>query len=214
MLLLALLLTSCETVYAAEASLPTYKESASETPCEGSCPCSCGCPYCCPPEEPGEGVGRVVQETASPIIRSDALDYTNGVIWGWDGCYCDLWEMELFAKIMYLEFWGCSPECCEAGVDSVLRLLESGYYGKTLGEVLSAVCETGEYVYSPYAYYRDWTYNEQGLADMKALCIERFSSGPVWVAAFFRKGQYHDWGEWTPIPCYNMDNVYFSTFRY
>lgn len=205
-LILALLLTSCGTVYAAEAQTPAYKESPSETPYKLSCTCSCGCPYC-GAEEPGEGVGRVVRETAAPVIRSDALDYTNGVIYGWDGRYCDLWEMELFAKIMYLEFWGCSPECCEAGVDSVLRLLESGYFGNSLGGLLSARCETGAYVYSPYAYVYDWEYDEQGLADMKALCMERFSTGPVWIAPFFQLYEYPSWA----VPCYELDGVFFST---
>lgn len=168
--------------------------------------CSCGCPYCCG-NAPAEGVGSVEVNATAPV--SDALDYTNNVIWGWDGRYCDLWEMDLFARMMYLEFWGTSQECCEAGVDSVLRLLESGYFGDSLGRLLSAKCDTGAYVYSPYAYVWDWTYDEQGLTDMYNLCMERFSKGPQYEAPFFQLWYYPAWA----TPCYNIGNVYFSTFK-
>ena len=163
------------------------------------------------PDEPAEGVGReektcAVTRAASGI-SADRLDYTDGVIWGWDGRYCELWEMDLFARIMYLEFWGTSPECCEAGVDSVLRMLESGYFGDSLGAVLSARCETGALVYSTYAYVWEWEYDTQGLADMRALCEERFATGPVWIAPFFQLYYYPSWA----VPCYQLDGVYFST---
>ena len=203
-LALALLLTSCGTVYATETEAPAYKEAPAETPYGVSSDCSCGCPYCCPPEDPAEGIGRVMPE--APVIRSDALDYTNGVYWGWDGRYCDLWEMELFAKVMYLEFWGTSPECCEAGCDAMLRLLESGEYGNTLSGLMSAEYAPGKYVYSVYPDVWTTDYDEEGLNEMRALCKERFSVGPVWIAPYFRKDCYHDWA----TPAYNLDNVFFS----
>lgn len=161
--------------------------------------------------EPAEGVGReVVSETYTPAaatISADVLDYTSGVIWGWDGRYCELWEMDLYARIMYLEFWGTSAVCCEAGADSILRMLESGYFGDSLGAVLSARCETGALVYSTYAYVWEWTYDPDGLAEMYALCVDRWTNGPVWIAPFFQLYYYPSWA----VPCYQLDGVFFST---
>ena len=197
-LLLALLCASSVAISAAKAQEPIPEEDTPESPSRA---CECGCVYCCA-EEPAEGVGRV----PAPIIRTDALDYTNGVLWGWDGRYCDLWEMELFAKVMYLEFWGTSPECCEAGCDAMLRLLESGEYGDTLGELMSAEYAPGKYVYSVYPAVETTDYDEDGLNEMRTLCKERFSVGPVWIAPYFRKDHYHEWG----TPAYNLNNVFFS----
>lgn len=209
-LLAALLLTSCGSIHAEEEQVPTYKESVSETLYDVSTTCSCGCPYCCFPDVPADGIGREIKQVAAPaaapVVRSDALDYTNGVIYGWDGRYCDLWEMDLFARTMYLEFWGCSPECCEAGCDAILRLLESGEYGNTLGELLKAEYAPGKYVYSVYPEVWTTKYDAEWLAYMRSLCEERFSLGPVWIAPYFRKDFYHDWA----TPAYNLDNVYFS----
>ena len=126
---------------------------------------------------------------------------------GWDGHRMEIWEMDLFSRIVYLEFWGTSPECCEAGADSILRLWESGYYGPRISDTLTARAEDGSLVYSPYAYVWDWEYDPEGLADMRALCEDRFYNGPEWSAPFFRLNYYHDWA----VPMYEIDNVYFST---
>lgn len=126
---------------------------------------------------------------------------------GWDGHRMEIWEMDLYARIVYLEFWGTIPECCEAGADSILRLWESGYYGPRISDTLTARAEDGSLVYSPYAYVWDWEYDPEGLADMRALCEERFYNGPEWSAPFFRLNYYHDWA----VPMYEIDNVYFST---
>ena len=128
-------------------------------------------------------------------------------LYGWDGHRMEVWEMDLYSRITYLEFWGTSPECCEAGADSILRLWDSGYYGETLGELLSARAEDGSLVYSPYAYVWDWEYDPEGLEEMRGLCNERFYGGPEWEAPFFRLWYYHPWAE----PMYEIDNVYFST---
>ena len=128
-------------------------------------------------------------------------------LYGWDGHTAEPWEMELYTRITYLEFWGTSPECCEAGADSILRLWDSGYYGETLGELLSARAEDGSLVYSPFAYVWEWDYDPEGLADMRTLCEDRFYNGPEWSAPFFRLNYYHDWA----VPMYEIDNVYFST---
>lgn len=139
---------------------------------------------------------------------------TGGIDWnvcteltGWDGHRMEIWEMDLYARIVYLEFWGTSLECCEAGADSILRLWESGYYGPRISDTLTARAEDGSLVYSPYAYVWDWEYDPEGLADMRALCEERFYNGPEWSAPFFRLDHYHDWA----VPCYEIDGVYFST---
>jgi len=165
------------------------------------------------PEDPAEGVGRAANTTethgnpsACVTAHADVLDYTDGVIWGWDGRYCELWEMDLYARILYLEFWGTSRECCEAGADSILRMLEAGYFGDSLGAVLSARAENGALVYSTYAYVWDWTYDPDGLAEMYALAVERFTFGPVWVAPFFQLWYYPAWA----VPAYEIDGVYFS----
>ena len=126
---------------------------------------------------------------------------------GWDGHRMEVWEMDLYSRIVYLEFWGTSPECCEAGADSILRLWESGYYGPRISDTLTARAEDGSLVYSPYAYVWDWEYDPRGLADMRALCEDRFYNGPEWSAPFFRLNYYHDWA----VPMYEIDNVYFST---
>ena len=126
---------------------------------------------------------------------------------GWDGHRMEVWEMDLYSRIVYLEFWGTSPECCEAGADSILRLWESGYYGPRISDTLTARAEDGSLVYSPYAFVWDWEYDPEGLAEMRALCEERFTGGPEWSAPFFRLNYYHDWA----VPMYEIDNVYFST---
>ena len=151
-----------------------------------------------------------IQPESNPIQRTDAgcPDWNlESSLTGWDGRRAEIWEMDLYARIMYLEFWGTSPECCEAGADSVLRLWESGYFGSTLGGVLSAVTETGAYCYSTYPAVWATEYDPDGLAEMRALCAERFYNGPEWDAAFFQLGGFPEWA----CPMYELDGVYFST---
>lgn len=130
-------------------------------------------------------------------------------LYGWDGHVCESWEMTLYARIVYLEVWGQSRACCEAVADSILQLWDSGYFGTTLGGLLSATAEDGSLVYSPYAYVWDWDYDAEGLAKIQALCEERFVNGPTWDAPYFRLWYYHPWAE----PAYEIDGVYFSRGR-
>ena len=160
------------------------------------------------PEAPAEGVGRTETERT---VSADVLDYTSGVIWGWDGRYCELWEMDLFARIFYLEFWGASPECCEAGCDAMLNLWASGLYGRTLGESLSAVNDFGAYVYSVYPNVWTANYDPDGLAWCREFCESRFCEGPKWEAMYFQLYGFHD-PSWA-IPLYEIDGVYFSVAR-
>lgn len=128
-------------------------------------------------------------------------------IYGWDGHRAEPWELQLMARIVYLEFLGCSQECCEAGVDSILNLWDSGYFSSTLGGTLSATAENGALVYTTYGYVWDWTYDPDDLAWCMSLCEERFYNGPRWNCCFFQLYGYPAWAE----PLYCMDGVYFST---
>lgn len=134
------------------------------------------------------------------------------LIYGWDGHSMERWEMEMFARIAYLECRGCSRECQEAVVDAILRLWESEYYSTTLYGTLSAVNEDGTYAYSPYPTMWDEEYDPDILAKMRELCEERFYNAPEYTAPFFRTKHYHvDWS--VPCYCFPEDNVYFSTFK-
>lgn len=129
-------------------------------------------------------------------------------IWGWDGRRAEVWELDLLGRIFYLEFWGSSDMLCEAGIDAILRLWESGDHGRTLGEVLSAVNERGDFVFSTYPEVWSTEYDADGLAWCRAYTVERFIAGPVWIAPYFRLDHYHD-TKWS-VPAYQIDNVFFS----
>ena len=131
-------------------------------------------------------------------------------LYGWDGHSMEVWEMDLYSRILYKEFWGTSQECCEAGADSILRLWESGYFSDTMFGTLSAVTETGARVYSTYPSVWETVYDPHGLADMRRLCEERFVDGPSWAAEFFQLYSYPEWA----VPMYELDGVYFSTSPY
>lgn len=153
----------------------------------------------------------VYQDLNAQPIHSDALDYNlQSTLWGWDGHGMEKWEFELFVRIVYLEFWGTSRECVEAGIDSMLLLWDIGEYGRTMGELLSAQYAPGYYVYSPYAYVWEWTYDAEGLADIRAMCEDRFANGPTWCAPYFRLWYYHPWA----TPAYEIDGVFFSVARW
>jgi hypothetical protein len=126
---------------------------------------------------------------------------------GWDGHRMEVWEMDLFSRIVFLEFGTSSPECREAGIDAILRLWESGYYSDTMFGTLSAVAENGKPAFSTYPGVWEEEYDYEKLALFREECEERFMNGPVWIAPFFRLDHYHDWA----VPCYEIDGVFFST---
>lgn len=126
---------------------------------------------------------------------------------GWEGHVMEAWEMDVFARVAYLEFWGTSRECCEAGVDAILQLWDSEYFAPTLYGTLSAEAENGAPVFSTWEAVWSADYDPDGLADMRRICEERFYNGPEYEAEFFRTDYYHPWAE----PMYQIDNVYFST---
>lgn len=148
----------------------------------------------------------------STPTHGDALDYNlNTTLWGWDGHGAEVWEIDLFAKCFYLEFWGASEPCCEAGCDAMLNLWASGLYGRTLGESLSAVNDFGAYVYSVYPNVWAANYDPDGLAWCREFCESRFYAGPKWECMYFQLYGFHD-TSWT-IPLYEIDGVYFSMGR-
>ena len=192
--------------YAAEAEAETEEaaEYCMESYTEGESPV----PVWWDPEEPM----AAEWEDPNAIQRTEAgcPDWNyNTTLWGWDGHRMEVWEMDLFSRIVYLEFWGTSTACVEAGIDSMLLLWDMGEYGRTMGELLSAEYAPGYYVYSPYAYVWEWDYDAEGLADIRAMCEERFAAGPTWCAPYFRLWYYHEWA----VPAYEIDGVYFSVPR-
>ena len=158
--------------------------------------------------------------------QSDAVDYNahapvgidaGGIDWnictervGWDGHRAEAWELEVLARVFYREFWGGSDVLCEAGIDAILRLWEKQLYGRTLGETLAGRNENGSYAFSTYPYIWCDDYDAAGLDWCRAYTAERFAAGPEWIAEYFRLDGYHDWGEWSPTPAYEIDGVYFS----
>ena len=130
---------------------------------------------------------------------------------GWDGHRMAVWEMDLFSMIFYKEFWQPNLTLCEAGCDAMLQLWDLN--GGTMFETLSYVNENGSYAFSTYPGVWQEDYDPDGLAWCRAYCEERFYEGPSWPAQYFRKGQYHDWQEWSPIPAYEIDGIYFSIGR-
>ena len=153
------------------------------------------------------------QPTAHPPegIDPGGMDYNIcSTLWGWDGHSCEVWEMTLFSRIIFLEFYGTSESCCIAGVDSVLNLWASGYFGNSLGGLLSATAENGALVYTTYGWVWDEISDTEGLAWCYRLCEERFYHGPTsGNQAFFQLYGYPWWAE----PCFEIDKVYFSTFK-
>lgn len=148
------------------------------------------------------------------ISRKDigCPDYdVESTLWGWDGHSMEVWEMDLFSRIFYLEFWQPNLTLCEAGCDAMLGLWELD--GGTMYETLSHVNENGSYAFSTYPGVWEAEYDPDGLAWCRAYCEKRFCEGPSWPAQYFRKGQYHDWDEWSPIPAYEIDGIYFSIGR-
>ncbi len=150
-----------------------------------------------------------VSTTSTQRKDAGCPDYNvEPVLYGWDGHSMESWEMEVFSRIFYLEFWQPNLTLCEAGCDAMLRLWEKD--GGTVYESLSRVNENGSYAYSTFPGMWEEDYDPEGLAWCRAYCEERFYEGPEWTAQYFRKGQYHDWGEWTPEPAYEIGGIYFS----
>lgn len=129
-------------------------------------------------------------------------------VWGWDGHGAEVWELDLLARVFYLEFWGTSLPCSEAGCDAILNLWASGKYGRTLFEALSYYDPEYGYTYRVYPHVWETDYDADGLAWCREFCEERFLNGPEWSAVYFQLGGYHD-TDWVP-PLYEMDGVYFS----
>lgn len=164
-----------------------------------------------------EGIEKVEAagvESSAVLPVEEAAEGVGRVYVGWDNRTMEPWEFELFVRVFYLEFYGSSDVLCEAGCDAILRLWESEEFGPTIGGLLTAVNAAGKYVYDVYAYVWDWQYDEEGLEWCRSLCMKRFTDGPTWQATYFQKWGYPDWGPWSPIPCYEIDGIYFSISRW
>lgn len=135
----------------------------------------------------------------------------NTSLTAWNGALVEEWEIDLFARVFYKEFWGASDLCCEVGCDAMLNLWASGETGRTLGESMWAVNDFGKYVYSVYPYLWAEPYDTDGLVWCRELCESRLITGPSYEAAYFQLGGFHgtDWS----TPCFEIDGVYFSTFK-
>lgn len=155
---------------------------------------------------------EVVYTAPEPVRDIGAPDWNlNTSVTGYNGSMAEIWELDLLARVFYLEFWGSSDLCCRAGCDAILNLWSSGLYGRTLGEALSAVNAFGDYVYSVYP--RVWTtdYNAEWLAWCYDFCLGRFLNGVEYTVMYFQKFQYHD-PSWT-VPAFEESGVYFSWGR-
>lgn len=184
----------------AEVGLPTYTEG------EGPAP------EWYRPEEPMavEWMDNARQSDLNPIQRTDAgcPDWNvDSTLYGWDGHTAEAWEMDVFSRIVYLEFNGTELECMNAGIDSILNLWDSEYFGRTLFDTLSATAENGALVYTTYGYVWEWDYDYDVLEEIKTLCAERFINGPQYGCHFFQLYGF----PWWAVPCYEIDGVYFST---
>lgn len=157
--------------------------------------------------------GAVLVYTDAPKKDIGCPDWNvNTTFWGWDGHGAEAWELELLARVFYLEFWGCGDTLCEAGIDAILRLWESEYYSASLGGTLAGRNEDGSWAFSTYPEVWQTEYDPDGLAWCRAYTAERFQEGPVWTAPYFRTEHYHD-TRWA-VPAYRLENVYFSVGRW
>lgn len=148
------------------------------------------------------------------VIRTDSgcPDYEiESIVYGWGDRCAEAWELEVLARVFYLEFNGTSEFCCTAGADAILNLWDSGLYGRTLGEALSAVNDFGKHVYSVYPYIWTEDFDADALKRCYDFCLERFMSEPEFEVMYFQLYGYHD-PSWT-IPCFECDGVYFSMGR-
>lgn len=164
------------------------------------------------PDQVAEEPQMIINAEPHPPAGIDAggIDWNLcTTLWGWDGHGMEAWEMDAFARIAYLEFWGTSRACCEAGVDAILQLWDSEYFAPTMYGTLSAEAENGAPVFSTWEAVWATDYDPAGLSEMRELCEARFYNGPEYEAEFFRTDYYHPWA----VPCYQIDNVYFSTGR-
>lgn len=162
------------------------------------------------------------QQDVQSDCQPDTVDYNapegidpGGIDWnicssivGWDGRLMEIWELDLWARVFYLEFYGASEECCVAGCDAMLNLWATGAYGRTMFDCLSYYDPNYGYTYRVYPWVWETDYDADGLEWCRGFCEERFFSGPEWGAAYFRLGGYHD-PDWV-TPAYEIDGVYFS----
>jgi len=164
--------------------------------------------------DPTEPMAVEWEDVPDIVQRTDAgcPDYNvETVLYGWGGRVAEQWELQVLARVFYLEFNTTSEFCWTAGADAILNLWGSGLYGETLGAALSAVNDFGKYVYSVYPYIWTEDFDADALKRCYDFCLERFMSEPEFEVMYFQLYGYHD-PSWT-IPCFECDGVYFSMGR-
>ncbi len=144
---------------------------------------------------------------AHPPVGIDAggIDWNLcSTLYGAHGLTAEPWELDLMARIVSREVCGCSRTCWEAVADSILRRVESGYWGSTIYSVLSAVEDNGSWAYDTWPDV--WDGEIELYDEIRAVCEDRFYNGAEWDATHFRTEYYHTWA----ISLYEIDGVYFS----
>lgn len=150
-----------------------------------------------------------VSTTSTQRKDAGCPDYNvESVLYGWGGRVAEQWELQVLARVFYLEFNTTSEFCWTAGADAILNLWGSGLYGETLGAALSAVNDFGKYVYSVYPDIWTEDFDADALQRCYDFCLERFMNEPEFEVMYFQLYGYHD-PSWT-IPCFECDGVYFS----
>lgn len=148
---------------------------------------------------------------AHPPVGIDAggIDWNLcSTLYGAHGLTAEPWELDLMARIVSREVCGCSRTCWEAVADSILRRVESGYWGSTIYSVLSAVEDNGSWAYDTWPDV--WDGEIELYDEIRAVCEDRFYNGAEWDATHFRTKYYHPWA----ISLYEIDGVYFSVSPY
>lgn len=115
----------------------------------------------------------------------------------------DMEERELLARLVYLEAGTCSPECQRAMASVVLNMVETGYWGNSIEEVIFY-----PNAFSPAYLIKDCTPN-QAAYDAVDYVLTYGSQLPKEVR-YFRADYDFDWEGYANHTV--IDNVYFGYF--
>lgn len=151
--------------------------------------------------------GKIDEAEPHPPVGIDCggIDWNLcSTLYGAHGLTAEPWELDLMTRIVSREVCGCSRTCWEAVADSILRRVESGYWGSTIYSVLSAVEDNGSWAYDTWPDV--WDGEIELYDEIRAVCEDRFYNGAEWDATHFRTEYYHPWA----ISLYEIDGVYFS----
>lgn len=113
-------------------------------------------------------------------------------------------ELDLTAKLVWMEAQGESEECQKAIAEVVYNRLQSGIWGDTLTDVIYAQTEYG-WEFSPVPYLD----KAEPSDDVYRTVYEVFANGSELDPGimWFRADRYHSWA----IDEFYIDNTYFSS---